>query len=87
MRRLRILPFIAGLLLGTCANAQELSIKGTVSDAGNGEPIIGAVVKVKDMPGGVVTDLDGKFTLKVEHQPPFTLSVVYFGYAPKAVAV
>jgi len=87
LRRLRILPFIAGLLLGTCANAQELSIKGTVSDAGNGEPIIGAVVKVKDMPGGVVTDLDGKFTLKVEHQPPFTLSVVYFGYAPKEVAV
>ncbi|HRN37252.1 MAG TPA: TonB-dependent receptor plug domain-containing protein, partial [Flavobacteriales bacterium] len=47
----------------------------------------GAVVKVKDMPGGAVTDLDGRFNLVVEHQPPFTLTVVYFGYKSQEVPV
>lgn len=83
----RFLLIPAALLAGAFASAQGLHVTGTVSDAGNGDPIIGAVVKVKDMPGGVVTDLDGKFTLKVDRQPPFTLAVVYFGYAPTEVAV
>lgn len=35
---------------------------GTVVDE-NGEPVIGAQVKVKGLKQGVVTDIDGKFTL------------------------
>ena len=69
------------------AQAQSLRLKGSVHDAGTGEAIIGAVVKVKDMPGGAVTDLDGRFNLVVEHQPPFTLTVVYFGYKSQEVPV
>ena len=87
MRHLRFHFILFGLLLGVCANAQELKLKGTVNDAGNGEPIIGAVVKVMDMPGGVVTDLDGRFDLKVDRLPPFTLTVVYFGYVSQDIPV
>ena len=43
-------------------NQQKQTVKGTVKDA-NGEPIIGASVKVKGSTGGTVTDIDGKFTL------------------------
>lgn len=68
-------------------HGQGGTLKGSVHDAGTGEALIGAVVKVKDVPGGAVTDLDGRFTLKVEQAPPFTLTVVFFGYAPKEVAV
>lgn len=37
-------------------------LQGTVVDA-NGEPIIGATVKIKGAKGGTVTDLDGHFSL------------------------
>lgn len=62
-------------------------LKGSVHDAGTGEALVGAVVKVKGMPGGVSTDLDGRFSLPVDHPPPFTLSVVYFGYKAQDIAV
>lgn len=46
-------------------SAQETNGAGTVSGVitdGN-EPVIGAAVMIKDRPGGVITDLDGKYTL------------------------
>lgn len=87
LRLLISLLFIAGFLFCNTANAQVLKLKGTVSDAGSGESIIGAVVKVKDMPGGVVTDLDGHFNLSVERPPPFTLTVVYYGYVSQELPI
>ncbi len=41
---------------------QKQTIKGSVKDA-NGDPVIGATIKVKGSAGGTVTDVDGKFTL------------------------
>lgn len=87
LRLLISLLFIAGFLFCNTANAQVLKLKGTVTDAGSGESIIGAVVKVKDMPGGVVTDLDGHFNLSVERPPPFTLTVVYYGYVSQELPI
>ena len=43
---------------------QELTVRGTVLD-GNGEPIEGAAVLVKDSMKGEMTDADGRFTLDV----------------------
>ncbi|MBK8580967.1 MAG: carboxypeptidase-like regulatory domain-containing protein [Flavobacteriales bacterium] len=60
---------------------------GTVVDAASGESIIGVVVKVKDAPGGAVTDLDGKFNLNVTGTPPFTLVATYTGYTTKETTV
>lgn len=56
-------------------------------DAASGESIIGVVVKVKDAPGGAVTDLDGKFNLNVTGTPPFTLVATYTGYTTKETTV
>ncbi|HMN06081.1 MAG TPA: TonB-dependent receptor [Flavobacteriales bacterium] len=87
LKSIRVLLPLLGFLLCATAGAQALKLKGSVHDAANGEPIIGAVVKVKDMPGGTVTDLDGRFNLTVEKLPPFTLSVVYFGYVPQELPI
>lgn len=53
------------------------TISGTVTDS-NGEPIIGANVQEKGTNRGIVTDLDGKFTLKVRNGAQVTVS--YLGY-------
>ena len=43
--------------------AQQGMITGIVKDV-NGEPIIGASVKVQGTTVGTITDLDGKFSVK-----------------------
>ena len=40
-------------------------VKGQVTDK-NGEGVIGATLKVKDVATGTVTDYDGNFTLNVQ---------------------
>lgn len=58
-------------------------ISGTVVDS-EGEPAIGASVKCKDgsvLP--VVTDIDGRFTIKASK--PVTLEISYIGYKPEVV--
>jgi TonB-dependent starch-binding outer membrane protein SusC len=57
------------------AQAQETTVQGTVTDD-KGEPLIGVIVKVKDAQGGVSTDINGKYSIKV----PGPNSVLVFNY-------
>ncbi|WP_373798553.1 carboxypeptidase-like regulatory domain-containing protein, partial [Bacteroides heparinolyticus] len=61
---------------------QTITVNGLVVDA-TGEPIIGASVVEKGTSNGIVTDLDGKFTLNVK--PGATLKVSFVGYQPQEV--
>ena len=57
--------------------AKQFSVAGVVYDD-TGEPCIGATVRVKNEPGiGTITDLDGKFAIKVK--PGATLQFEYVG--------
>lgn len=58
------------------------TISGVVKDA-NGNPIIGANVMEKGTTRGIVTDIDGKFTLKVA--PGATIVVSYLGYGTQTL--
>ena len=63
-------------------------IKGRVTDVRTGEPLIGAAVIVKSERGsGVVTDVDGNFSLQTKLDAPLTLKVEYVGYRPLDVDV
>lgn len=63
-------------------------IKGRVTDVRTGEPLIGAAVIVKSEKGtGVVTDVDGNFSLQTKLDAPLTLKVEYVGYRPLDVDV
>lgn len=62
----------------------EKSISGVVTDT-NDEPLIGATVLVKGTQNGTVTDVDGRFHLKVNSGE--TLVVSYIGMKSKEVAV
>ena len=59
------------------AQQQQKTIKGTVKDAA-GEPLIGVNVIVKGSTIGVITDIDGNFTLSVPANA--ILEVSYIGY-------
>lgn len=64
---------------------QQKAIKGRVLDA-FGEPIIGANVMVKGTVNGVITDIDGNFTLE-NVSPGSTLQVSYIGYITQEMKV
>ena len=57
-------------------NISAQTIKGTVTDS-SGEPIIGATVMETGTSNGVVTDLDGNFTL--QNVKGKTLTISYIG--------
>ena len=59
-----ILTLVLGLFLSVGAYAQNITVKGTVTDA-TGEPVIGANVLEKGTTNGVITDIDGNFMLTV----------------------
>ena len=75
-------------VLATLTVAAQSIITGTVSDSRTGEALIGAAVKVINEKGhGVVTDVDGRFTLNTKQEAPLTLSVEYVGYRPLDIEV
>lgn len=65
------------------AQAQTATVKGTVNSSDG--PVIGATVKVKGSTTGVVTDLDGNYTIKVK--PGDVLTFSYLGMQTKEVKV
>lgn len=59
--------------------AQTLKVTGTVVDEDNGEPLIGVSVLEKGTTNGIITDLDGNFSLNVAENAILQFS--YVGYA------
>ena len=65
---------------------KKRTVTGTVVDAENGDPIIGATVVVKGQKDGVITDLDGNFTIAISGSKA-QLEFSYIGYRKKTVDV
>ena len=65
--------------------AQNVNVFGKVTDAKNGEEVIGATVKVKGASSGSITDMEGNYKLSV--RPGATLEISYVGYKTKEVKV
>lgn len=58
--------------------AQQVSVKGVITAKSDGYPVIGASIVQTGTTNGVVSDLDGKFTLDVPGGS--TLTISYIGY-------
>ena len=76
---------VAAMLL-VCASlfAQNITVKGTITDA-SGEPIVGAAVMIKGTSTGVTTDLDGHYAINVSSNA--TLRYSALSYADQDVPV
>ena len=79
----------AALIAASSAAASAHTLDGVVKDNRTGEPLIGSVVEVKELPSvKTTTGLDGSFTL---HELPdkgrYTLVVRYLSYKTREVPV
>lgn len=74
-----ILVALFTALVAFPAAAQQRLVTGTVFES-DGEPIIGATVKVKGTNRGTMTDIDGRF--QIQAAPKEVIQISYVGYKP-----
>ncbi|WP_287676733.1 TonB-dependent receptor [Bacteroides sp.] len=75
---------VSALGMAEISQVQDVTVKGKVTDS-NGETIIGANVLEKGTTNGIITDMDGNFTLKVSSGA--VLEISYIGYVTQTVKV
>lgn len=80
-----VLTFFLMLACSFSLAAQDRMVSGTVVDAAD-EPLVGVSVVVKGTQVGCMTDIDGKFTLKIPAKST-VLNFTYIGYDTQNVTV
>jgi TonB-linked SusC/RagA family outer membrane protein len=80
----RLTMFLATLLLCMGTALAQTKVTGTVLSQEDGQPIIGAAVKVDGTQTGMLTDVNGKFSLTLP-QGRNQLTISYLGYESKTV--
>lgn len=76
---------LLSVVISLSVSAQEIVVKGKVSDAQDKSPLIGATVMEKNSKNGVITDANGEFNIKTREGK--ILQIHYVGYKPKEVKV
>ena len=72
------LALVALMALTSLAAVAQIKVSGTVTDASNGDPLIGVTVIEKGTSNGIATNFDGEYTLTVEKGKTIVFS--YLGY-------
>lgn len=80
----KVIFFLQMLLISIGITAQTHTVTGVVTDADH-EPMVGVSIIEKGTSNGTMTDIDGKFTLKVG--PKAVLRASYIGYVTQDVSV
>lgn len=80
----RLMTLLAALFLFLGSALAQTNVSGTVTSNDDGEPVVGAAVKVEGTNTGTVTDVDGHFQLNVPTGAKLTIS--YLGMKPQTVA-
>ena len=73
-------------LLEVSQNSRKRTLTGTVVDETDGTPIVGANVIIKNSKTGVITDLDGRFSISINEKGE-TLEISYIGYKKQNVYI
>ena len=79
----RLTMLLASLFLVMGVALAQTQVSGYVTSSEDGEPVIGASIKVVGTSTGTVTDVDGKFSLSVSSNAQ--LQVSYIGMVTKTV--
>ncbi len=85
MGKMKLWMLAATLICGAM-NMQAETLRGTVKDAVTGEPLIGATVKIAELPNAAaVADMDGNFIIKLSQGGRYTIETNYIGYEPSVM--
>lgn len=83
MKRLATILVACIIVLCTAINSKAQTLRGTVTDAITGEPLIGAAVIIPELTNtATVTDVDGNYILKLSKGGRYTVESSYIGYEP-----
>lgn len=82
----RLMTLAAGLAVSTSMAFAQTQVSGKVVSAEDGEPVIGASIKVAGTNTGTVTDIDGNFSLVLPNGKN-TVNVTYIGMQEKTVTL
>jgi len=83
-RLVMLFVVVVGVFLPQSIVAQ--TVKGRVTDAITGETLVGAAVKVVELPGtGGVTNIDGEFSISIRQSGRYTIETSYLGYEPSVL--
>ena len=82
----KCLTLLAFLALGLSLVAQQRTVTGVVTSAEDNEPLLQVVVQVKGTQTAVVTDADGRYSIRVA-DPTAVLVFSYTGYATQEITV
>ena len=80
----RLTMFMVSLFLFVGSALAQTKVSGTVLSQEDGQPIIGAAVKVDGTQTGMLTDVNGRFSLTLP-QGKTQITVSYLGYESKTV--
>ena len=84
MKRFILLFISLALFTFHSAFAQNFVVKGTVVSHEDNEPLIGVTILQEGTTNGVVTDMDGNYSLEVKGASDATLVFSYIGYAAQS---
>ena len=87
MKRFILLFISLALFTFHSAFAQNFVVKGTVISHEDNEPLIGVTILQEGTTNGVVTDMDGNYSLEVKGASNATLVFSYIGYAAQSQKV
>lgn len=76
-RSLFLLPCLLFFYTGI---AQKVELKGRVIERSSGEPLVSAVVKVKDTSLNALSDADGRYLLSFDKKGVYVIEVSYVGF-------
>jgi iron complex outermembrane receptor protein len=57
------------------------TLSGTITDKADGKPIAGATIIIPDLKTGTVSDVNGKYTIRLSSKGAYLVQVSYVGYA------
>lgn len=78
MKKVKIFFSVIALLVSVMASAQNITVKGVVTDASTGDPLPGAAILVKGTADGVVADFDGRYSIVVPQNATLGFTTIGF---------
>ena len=75
---------LVGLFFGMGIALAQITASGTITDAEDGEPVVGATIKVVGTKTGTISDVDGRFSIEVPSSNS-RLEIQFIGYESQTV--